>query len=263
MKNYCCLFLMLTFAVAFAQEKRSIVVRTDTIQVKADSFIGSDIYGAYYFIHDNALVKKNKSKNWQYKNPALGKITRIDLQNPLKIVLFYESFNTAILLDNQLNETQKIKLSENTVPIVATAVGLAFGNRLWIYNSLSQQIGLLDYLKNSYQPITTPFKGTIAYYNSDFNYFQWIDEKYFWYRCDVYGKISTVGKVPESGQFQFANDSGLIYEKDNKLYYFDGKTNKSALINFDEKTFESFSFKDQILSIFTKQGITNYKISLP
>jgi hypothetical protein len=29
-------------------------------------------------------------------------------QNPLNIVLFYENFNVVILLDNQLNETQKI-----------------------------------------------------------------------------------------------------------------------------------------------------------
>jgi hypothetical protein len=35
------------------------------------------------------------------------KITKVDLQNPLKIVLFYESFNSALLLDNQLNEIQK------------------------------------------------------------------------------------------------------------------------------------------------------------
>lgn len=52
-------------------------------------------------------IKKNNTQLWQYKNLSLGKITKIDLQNPLKIVLFYEGFNSVILLDNQLNEIQK------------------------------------------------------------------------------------------------------------------------------------------------------------
>jgi hypothetical protein len=42
-----------------------------------------------------------------YQNFSLGKITKVDLQNPLKIVLFYENFNTVVTLDNQLNEIQK------------------------------------------------------------------------------------------------------------------------------------------------------------
>jgi hypothetical protein len=71
----------------------------------------------------------------------LGKITKVDLQNPLKIVLFYESFNVAPL-DNQLNEIQKINFSSNANPIVITATGIASQNQLWVYNSLNQQIGL-------------------------------------------------------------------------------------------------------------------------
>jgi hypothetical protein len=262
MKKLSCLLFFFSMAVCGQKDMR-IGVRLDTIQIKADSFIGHDIFGSYYFIQDNILIKKDRPKTWQYKNPALGKISKADLQNPLKLVLFYQNFNTVVLLDNQLNETQKINLSQNTVPIVATAVGLAFGNRLWIYNSLTQQIGLFDYLKNDYQKITAPFKGNIKYYDSDFNYFQWIDDQLDWYRCDIYGKITLVGKIPEFDQLQMVSDTTLIYRKDNELYSFAVSGNKSTLIDFGEKTFESFYYKEQILSIFTRQGITNYKITLP
>jgi hypothetical protein len=48
-----------------------------------------------------------------------------------------------ILLDNQLNETQKNKFLENTSALAVSATGIASQNQLWVYNSLNQQIGLL------------------------------------------------------------------------------------------------------------------------
>jgi hypothetical protein len=53
-------------------------------------------------------TREKTTKILNTKIPLWEKITKVDLQNPLKIVLFYESFNSALLLDNQLNEIQKI-----------------------------------------------------------------------------------------------------------------------------------------------------------
>ena len=231
--------------------------------LEADTFLGYDALGAFYFIKNNVLTKVADGKSVEYKNPQLGKISKVDLQNPLKIVLFFQNFNTIILLDNQLNETQKINLSDNNNPIIAIATGLAGSNRLWIYNSLSQKIGLYDYGKNDFQTLTTPFKENVKYYDSDFNYFQWIDEQGNAYRCDIYGKVDAFGRIPVGEQFQWTTDGFLIYKKDNQLYRFDFKEKLSTLIETDEKTFKKFSYSDQILSIFTDHGITNYKITLP
>lgn len=262
MKKITVLFLF--FGVGLMAQNQQIKgIQTTTINIEADTFIGYDVFGALYFIKNNVLNKNKEALNWQYKNLGLGKISKVDLQNPLKIVLFYENFNTVVVLDNQLNETQQTNLSKNEVPIVASAVGLAFGNRLWIYNSLSQQIGLLDYLKNEYQNLTTPFKGSIKYYSSDFNSFQWVNEKSDWYRCDIYGKVTVVGKIPEFDQIEMVSDTDLIYKKNDCLYYFTVNGNKTTLIDFGKKTFVSFSYKAQILSIFTTQQITNYKITVP
>lgn len=262
MNKFLFLFLLIS-GIAFSQEQRIVVAKTDSLQLHTDIYLGQDVYGAWYGITENTFVKQNKSKDWQYKNPALGKISKVDLQNPLQIVLFYESFNTAVILDNQLNETQKINFGRMDNPIVASAVGLAFGNRLWVYNTLSQKIGLYDYLKNDYREVSTPLQGNVKYYTSDFNYFHWIDEQSDWYRCDVYGKVRTLGKAPASEQLQLVSDGGLIYLKGDKICYFDGNGKTYPLIDVDKKTFQSFLYKDKILAIFTKQGITNYKITLP
>ena len=263
MKNLLYIILLIQLGKSFGQQKRWVVIKTDTIAIQADSFVGYDKLGDYYYSKNNSLFKQNSTKNWQYKNLSIGKISKIDLQNPLNIVLFYESFNTIILLDNQLNEKQKINLSENNTPILATAIGLAFGNRLWIYNSLSQQIGLFDYLKSEFTPITTPFKGTMKQYFSDFNTFQWIDEKQHWYQSSINGQITHLGKIPDFEMVQIISNSELIFKNNNNLYHYSLKEKKIDLIEINKKSFENFYYKDQILSIFTIEGITNYKIIKP
>jgi hypothetical protein len=235
----------------------------EAITFKADSYLGLDQFGYQYFITNEVFYKTKGSESFEYKNPSLGKITKVDLQNPLKIVLFYESFNSAILLDNQLNEVQKIQFSLNSTPIVITATGIASQNQLWIYDSLNQQIGLYDYLKNNYKAISTSFPESIKQYQSDFNTFYWVDDKNNWFTCNIFGRITTKGKIPDFDYLEIINDYQYIFSKNSNLIFEDIKKKEKYKIEISEKTFEKFSYKDQILSIFTSQGIINYKIIIP
>jgi hypothetical protein len=235
----------------------------NTFDLKAYIFVGYDALGAIYSITNNVLTKQMGTQKWQYKNPQLGKIAKVDLQNPLKIVLFYQGFNTIILVDNQLNETANINLNDSANPIIAMGVGLAAGNRLWIYNNVNSKIGLYDYSKRELKILTVPFSNNVKSYCSDFNFFQWVDELGNLYRCDVYGKIKTLGLLPDSEQIQLISDSVLLYRKGSNLYKYNLTDKKETLLEIDEKTFKNFSVKDQILSIFTDHGITNYKIAVP
>ncbi|MES2575120.1 MAG: hypothetical protein V4572_09260 [Bacteroidota bacterium] len=263
MKKIILLLFIFQFTVALGQEEKLKITPLPAQNIDADTFVGYDGMDNLYYIKNNILFKKNKKESWQYKNVSLGKITKIDIQNQLKIMLFYENFNTIILLDNQLSETQKINLSENDIPIMATATGIASGNRLWIYNSLTQEIGLFDYLKNTFLSLTPPISGNLKYYESDFNTFQWIDNNLNWYSCDVFGKITSLGKVPDFKQIQSITKQAVLFSKEESLYIQDLDKNKIYPIENVEKTFKNFYYKDQILSIFTNQGITNYKILIP
>lgn len=263
MKKIILLVFTLQFAVALAQEQQLKITPLPMQEIDADVFVGSDGMENLYYIKNNIFVKKDKKKSWQYKNVSLGKITKIDFQNQLKIMLFYENFNTIILLDNQLSETQKINFSENEIPINPTAAGIAAGNRLWIYNSMTQEIGLFDYLKNTFQSITPPISGNLKHYESDFNTFQWIDNNLNWYSCDIFGKITSLGKVSDFKEIQSITKEVVIYSKEETLYIQDLSKNKILPIENVEKSFKNFYYKDQILSIFTDKGISNYKIVIP
>jgi len=262
-KKIALFFLVFQLTSVFAQEQKIEAKQISVRKIDMDVFVGFDGMGNQYYIKNNVFSNQNKKEFWQYKNVSLGKITKIDIQNQLKIMLFYENFNTIILLDNQLNEAQKINFSENSTPILVSATGIASQNRLWIYNSLTQEIGLFDYLKNTFQSITPLLSGNLKYYESDFNTFQWIDDKKNWYSVDVFGKISIVGKVSDFDQVQLVSNQEILFSKDGKLFFQDLSKNSIYRIENVEKSFKNFYYKDQILAIFTNQGITNYKITRP
>jgi hypothetical protein len=262
--KYIALWIFACFsAIGFCQNQKPTATKLNTIAVDADDFLGYDSFGFYYTLKNDVFSKINGSERLDYKNISLGKITKVDLQNPLKLVLFYENFNTFITLDNQLNETQKINFSENAIPIVATAVGLASQNQVWVYNSMNQQIGLYDYLNQNYKILATPLTENITFYNTDFNLFQWIDTANNWYACDIFGKIRKINSIPDFDCITLLNDTQYIYSKSGELYFVDiVKEQKTQFVIF-EKTFIKFHYKDQILSIFTTLGISNYKITIP
>jgi hypothetical protein len=265
-KNLIFLILISSFSMAFSQDKKIRITTINTITLDADQFLGTDSFGFSYLIKNNLFVKTNGKDSYEYKNISLGKITKVDLENPLKVVLFYEDFNTVVLLDNQFNETSRINFSKNTTPILASGIGIASQNQLWIYNTLNQQIGLYNYLKDEYKTVSIPISGSIKYYQSNFNLFYWIDEKNNWYSCDIFGKITFLGKISDFDAITILNNHQYILKKASLLFFKDiskPEPEDPLQIEISEKTFGNFYYKEQILSIFTSGGITNYKIIIP
>ena len=260
------IFLFLLALLSWQTQAQDVLVQISPLSTQscvAQTFYGRDSYGAIYSGENQTFTKQLDKQIWEYKNPALGTISNVILTNPLKIVLFYEQFNTVILVDNQLNELEKISLSELSTPIMASAIGLAEGNRLWIYNSLTNQLGLLNLKNKEYKVVSTPFTESMAYYQSDFNAFQWIDQAHNWYSCSIYGKIALLGSAPDFDRIQIDRMQGLVYCVNQELVYYSRIDERKTPLKVDKKSCLDFRFKDQILSIFTNPEISNYKIIAP
>jgi hypothetical protein len=263
MKRIVYLVLILISCVSFGQIEKLVPTPTETIAFNGDTFIGFDGFNNCLYIKDNVLYKKSDSTLLQYQNVSLGKITKVDILNPLKVIVFYEEFNSVMVLDNQLNEIQKVEFSKLETPVVASAIGISGQNKLWVFNSLDQQIGLYDLNSNTYNNLGMPIKDGIVYYQTDFNYFQWVDKQNNWNTSTIYGRIFTNGKVESSDHKQLLDKNKVLFSNDNELFIRDRNLNKLYEIEIVEKSFKNFYYKDQILSIFTSNGITNYKITLP
>lgn len=253
---------MCSFSPFFGQNQKINASVISKFKIDTDEFIGYDSFGYSYQIKNNVFSKIKGSEIFEYKNVSLGNITKVDIQNPLKIVLFYEDFNSVVLLDNQLNKMTEINFSQNTIPIVVSTIGMSTQNQLWIFNTLNQQIGLFDYLKNEYKTVSIPLTEGIKYYQTDFNTFYWIDKKNNWFSCDIFGKISSLGNVADFDKIEIISPQKFIFSKANSLYLREN-TNTFSEIEVLEKSFDKFYYKDQILSIFTTKEIVNYKIVIP
>ena len=263
MKNAIYFILLFSCSLSFCQNQKLKTTALDTKELENKTYIGFDGLGNNYYIKDNIFSKQNENKTWEYKNVALGKITSVDYLNPLKIVVFYEDFNTIITLDNQLNEIQKLNIFDIDNTIFASKIGLASQDQFWIYNSLTQQIMLFDYSKNTSRNIGNPIQESIKYTQSDFNNFYWIDEINNWYSIDIFGKVTLLANIPPFEKIQIIDNEKLLFSRENILYCLNNKTKTVYEIEIVEKSFQNYYYKDQILAIFTDQQIKNFKIKLP
>jgi hypothetical protein len=119
---------LFTFFVSYSQKEQSI----DTI--------GVDNYNATYILKDNAILKETSGKIRTYQNFNFGFISTVDILNPYEVVLFYDEFNTVVILDNELNLIQTIRFENN---ISFSKKGIT--NNIWIYNADENKVQLYDY----------------------------------------------------------------------------------------------------------------------
>ena len=256
------IFLFVSFN-SFGQKPKLKTTAINSSEIENKIYVGFDGLGNNYYIKNNVFIKQDAKQKWEYKNVALGKITSVDIVNPLKLVVFYEDFNTIITLDSQLNEIQKLNLFDIDNSIFASKIGLASQNQFWIYNALTQQIMLFDYLKNTSKNIGNPIQENIKYTQSDFNNFYWIDEINNWYSIDIFGKLTLLANILPFEKIQIVDNEKLLFLKDNTLYCLNNISKTVYEIEIVEKSFQNFYYKDQILAIFTNQQIKNFKLKLP
>ena len=237
--------------------------KQNSIKTECDVFLGFDNQQNNYSIKNNILTKNSETITYQYNNLGLGKITRVDFQNPLQIVVFYKNFNTVVLLDNQLNEIKKIDFNLKSTPVTLEAVALSSQNQIWIYDSISSKIGLYNVNTYAFKWISTMLENPISYYESDYTHFYWTDVNLNLYRISIYGTIEKLGIQSKFDSIQLTKNGNSIYQLENQLYYYDLTSKRSSKIAIDEKIISKFFFRDGILSIFTQNETTNYKIILP
>ena len=257
------LFFILMCWTANSQSQAIAVSKVGELTFDMDEFVGFDGLGNYFYIKNNVLFKKTATDLFQYQNLLLGKIDKVDILNPLKVIVFYKAFNSVIVLDNLMNEIQRIDFSSPEKEIIATAVGISGQNKLWVFNALNQQIGLYDLNSNTFQNLGVPIKNEFEEYQTDFNYFHWINEKNEWNTCTIFGRVTINGMMEKNDGIHFVDLTQVLFSDDGQLYCKVIAENQVYKIDVFEKSFKKFYYKDQILSIFTDRGITNYKTTLP
>lgn len=260
------LLLLLCFQLGFAQT----ALLKESKPVDMDRFIGIDSYNNTYFIKNWVLHKQGKDGDYQYNNLQLGRISTVDIINPLKLVVFFEDTNTAVLLDNKLSEIQRISFHELSNFLNAGTATTAENNSLWIFNIDSQQLELYNYKTKSQTTVSQPFPGKVISQASNFNFCFILTEKKL-RAFNVYG--SFLNEMDSNGFERIVQQSeNVVALKDNSLFYIkDFAKHKSKLsgtpIQLEmpdpEISIQDLQLTEEFLYIYDGKTLHTFTLTLP
>lgn len=232
MKNI--LFIVLIFLGFISNDSKFKLIKS--ISVSSNSFT-TDNLGNIYIINGTTLSKYDSEGNLlkSYSNKNYGNISSMDVTNPMKLIVFYESFQYIILLDNMLTPSSE-PVSLEVLGYNQTSLACSsHNNGLWIYNK--QNFELIRFDQNFLQTNKTENITRQVMNEVNPNFLIEQNNKVFLndfskgiFVFDIYGTYSKTIPLKGLGSFQISNDD-IIYFKDGKLKSYNMKTLSEAEIN--------------------------------
>lgn len=253
------LFLLFFPYIHFSQEYKPVLLREQ--KLVADQFVGADEYNSIYTITGRVFYKISTEKTYQFSDLQLGPISSVDLINPLRITLFYDQTNTALILDNTLNEITRINFNQLENFRNVSHARTASDRRLWIFNIDLQQLELFDYQINKIITSSPPLSATAVGMTSNFN------------RCYIYNGMelkiynnygSLLNSIPILGLSQLHENNDVLFAMRNDTVMILPKNQMDFKeVNLDEKQVKQLYYANEILYIYGGKILRTYTLKLP
>ena len=251
------LFIAISFQLQAQEITTTLVEKTP---FNLERFVGVDKFNNFYGITNNTLYKLEGSKKYQFADLQLGELSSVDLLNPLKITLFYKNTNTAVIVDNRLNEISRINFTtiQNFRNVSFATTGK--DRSLWIYNIDLQQLELFNYHTLKVVAHTQPINHQVMAQQSNYN-FCWLlqDEKLEFYNS--YGSFMTSFNVPKDLAFSESNNI-LVAKTQENWYILERKQTSLKELQVLENAVKDFYLNNENLYLYTDNFIYNYHINL-
>ncbi|WP_283642968.1 hypothetical protein [Croceibacter atlanticus] len=256
------LFILLFLAFCFSTYAQDIAVKAiSKTTVETDTFVGVDEYKSLYHIKDNIFYKKESGKTYQFNDFQLGDLTHADILNPLKIVLFYEDTNTAVILDNTLSEIKRINFNQinefRNIQFATTGID----RNLWVFNLDLQQLELYDYNRDEIVANTQPISETIELQKSNYN-FCWLLTKSGIQKYNIYGSLMSDFKLQDVITFTEKNGN-LVIANTTSLYYLKKGNTEFQLIKLPKIDVKQLFLDIENLYLYDGETLHHYQLQLP
>lgn len=145
MKRLCTIAMLFATLVSFAQKDTGFLLvqtyRGDIASAAVDNLDN------VYVVSSTGQLKKLNSRGDSVGVfngiRAYGKLSAIDVTNPLKPLLFYKDFSTVVVLDRLLANRVSLDLRRYNV-LQPTAVALSYDNNIWVFDQYDNKLKKLD-----------------------------------------------------------------------------------------------------------------------
>lgn len=234
----------------------------------ADRFIGIDNFKNTYFLKDRVLHKRGEDGDFIFNALQLGRITSVDIINPLKVIVFFQDTNTVVLLDNKLNEIERISFNNLRQFINVSTATNAGNNSLWIFNIDTQQLEIYNYRANMQTVVSQPLPGKLISQASNFNYCFTLTEKKL-RAFNVYGSL--LNEVVNEGYEKIVQlNENLVALKENSLFYIpdfarrNGESLKETVkLELPEITIKDLQLTNDFLYIYDGKNLHTFTLTFP
>jgi hypothetical protein len=234
---------------------------TETKDLDADVFVGVDNYNSLYYVKDQVLYKDDHQNLYNFNELQLGDISSVDIINPLNILVFYSDLNTVVLLDNHLNEIERINFSMISEFTNVSHAGVAGKNQLWLFNIDTQQVELYNYRSHRKIVVSQPVDGEIIYMTSTFNYCYLLTEGYLRI-YDIYGSLHS--KYPLNGfEKMTIYNKNMITVKENELYFIPESFKPEEKIFSPDFKIKDLQLTQDFLYIYNGKQLHVFSLKLP
>jgi len=145
----CRLFLLL-FPFHFLQAQ-PVFQPLDSFFIEG-SLIGVDRLYQLYIINDKQEISKLDQRGevlFRFSDNTLGDLSDVDINDPFNVVIFYEEYQTAQILDRTLNPNIQYDFADLGF-FAVQSIAMGSDNRIWIYDG---QVGQLLQLDSNGEPI--------------------------------------------------------------------------------------------------------------
>ena len=257
MRHITYVFFIISF-YCFTQEGIKVQL-IDSMSLKAASVFGIDTFETIYYADEKqSFYKKSIDTTISYANFQLGKITSANVFNPLKINLFYQDFNTVVILDNRLAEILKIDFNTLQEYRNISLVSTGYDNTIWLFNQDFQHLELYDYINNKTRVKTVPIQSQALDLKSDYNYCYLLTENYL-YVYNYFGSL--ISKIENNGFTEMAfSKANLILKKDITLYLLQKNSTDLKAIDTTNLLINQFSVTNETLYIYGDETLRRYQL---
>lgn len=199
----------------------------------------------YVLYSDNTLDITNNLglPTYTFANNQKGRISSVDVSNPLKVLVFFKDFGIVTVLDNTLSDVASIAMNEFGYDDVRAVAG-SNDNNIWIYdaaqyqlikidndgNELLASINLTELELNDLNPIDIVESGNKVYV---------VDEEIGIVVFDNFGQY--IKLLPIAGlQEVYIDREVILYQRGKELISYNPKLIKNKSVDLSEITDTSY-----------------------
>lgn len=199
------------------------------IPIERGSFTTDNLQNIY--IYHGSYIKKYNSQGqllYNYSNKSYGPITSVDVNDPLKMLVFYKDFPEIVLLDNTLSQNGNPFSPSDVGYPLTTLSCTSHDNGVWLYDAQNFQLIRLDVNLNVTQKTGNLAQALGIELNPDYlmeynNYVYMNDSAQGILVFDSYGTYYKTIPITGLKTFQ-VRENDLFYVAKNRIHAFHLKT---------------------------------------